>query len=234
MQLGKIKGKYNLSYWEKSTFFDSIDVAIVGSGIVGLSAAIALKEKNPPLKVIVIERGPLPIGASTRNAGFACFGSVTEIMDDLSHNDDDEVWTVVENRFKGLNQLRKRFGDRLMGYQNLGGFELFRAEEKQIHESCLEAIPHYNKMLKSITGLSQTYVPADKMITSFGFKGIANLIHNQQEGQINTGWLMQCMLKYAQRIGVEIYNGVKVKDFQPQNNGILVSDKRLEYFLPIR
>ena len=35
----------NLSYWEKKHFFKA-DVIIVGAGIVGLNAAIAIKEKN--------------------------------------------------------------------------------------------------------------------------------------------------------------------------------------------
>ena len=41
--------KYELSYWEKQSFFEHIDVAVIGSGIVGLAAAIHLKEKNPNL-----------------------------------------------------------------------------------------------------------------------------------------------------------------------------------------
>ena len=68
---------YQLSYWEKSVFFDQVDAVIIGSGIVGLSAALSLKEQKPNWKVIVLERGPLPIGASTRNAAIACSGSVT-------------------------------------------------------------------------------------------------------------------------------------------------------------
>ncbi|MFZ4545731.1 MAG: FAD-dependent oxidoreductase, partial [Saprospiraceae bacterium] len=70
-----------LSYWEYESFFKDMDVAILGSGIVGLSAAISLKEKNPMLKVALIERSFLPYGASTRNAGFACFGSISELLE---------------------------------------------------------------------------------------------------------------------------------------------------------
>ena len=36
----------SLSYWEQTTFFKDLDVAIIGSGIVGLNAALSLKKKN--------------------------------------------------------------------------------------------------------------------------------------------------------------------------------------------
>ncbi len=68
---------YELSYWEQESFFKGIDVAVIGSGIVGLTAAIHLKTLEPHSRIVVLERGALPTGASTRNAGFACFGSLT-------------------------------------------------------------------------------------------------------------------------------------------------------------
>ncbi|MCE2821321.1 MAG: FAD-binding oxidoreductase [Saprospiraceae bacterium] len=106
--------KYELSYWEQQSFFEHIDVAVIGSGIVGLAAAIHLREKNPKLRVVVFERGPLPAGASTRNAGFACFGSMTELIDDLSHTPEDTVLSTVEKRWNGLQRLRALVGDENM------------------------------------------------------------------------------------------------------------------------
>jgi len=38
---------------------------------------------NPNAKIIVIEKGMLPQGASTKNARFACFGTVSEILEDI-------------------------------------------------------------------------------------------------------------------------------------------------------
>lgn len=43
--------------------------------IVGLSVAACVLEKHPKKRVILLERGVLPTGASTKNAGFIATGS---------------------------------------------------------------------------------------------------------------------------------------------------------------
>ena len=54
-----------LSFWEKSTLVHH-DLIVVGSGIVGLSAALHYQLAHPKKKVAVIERGLFPSGASTK------------------------------------------------------------------------------------------------------------------------------------------------------------------------
>ena len=94
-----------LSYWEKKSYFEQIDFLVIGAGIVGLSTAIYLRERYKNAKIVIIERGYLPTGASTKNAGFACFGSPTELNDDLQTIPEDKVWETVELRFRGLQRL---------------------------------------------------------------------------------------------------------------------------------
>ena len=89
----------DLSYWEKTSYFEGIDFLIIGAGIVGYSTAIHLRKKYPNSKILVIERGYLPSGASSKNAGFACFGSATELLDDLSQYDESTVWETVQKRW---------------------------------------------------------------------------------------------------------------------------------------
>ena len=81
----------NLSYWEIKTWLTNIDFTIVGSGIVGLNCALQLKKRFPKAKILILEKGMLPQGASTKNAGFACFGSLSEIIDDLKKHSEDAV-----------------------------------------------------------------------------------------------------------------------------------------------
>ncbi len=81
----------NLSYWEIKNWFSNVDFTIVGSGIVGLHCALNLRERFPNSKILILEKGILPQGASTKNAGFTCFGSLSEIIDDLKTHSEEEV-----------------------------------------------------------------------------------------------------------------------------------------------
>ncbi len=82
----------NLSFWELETYFKNVDFTIIGSGIVGLSTAYHLRKKNPEAKIVIIEKGMLPEGASTKNAGFACFGTLSEVLWYLESHSEEEVY----------------------------------------------------------------------------------------------------------------------------------------------
>src|ERR1700753_3385701 len=114
----------NFSYWEKTSFIDGADVIIIGSGLVGLSAALRLKTQQPQLKVTVLERGFLPTGASTKNAGFACFGSISEQVATVIRSSDDELLRLVDFKWRGLQRLRQNLGDDNICYEQYGGYEL--------------------------------------------------------------------------------------------------------------
>jgi gamma-glutamylputrescine oxidase len=210
-----------LSYWEYKTFFQNIDVAILGSGIVGLNAAIRLKELDKSLKVVVLERGTLPHGASTRNAGFACFGSLTELIDDLETHSEADVFELVERRYKGLERLRSRVGDKNLRYKEYGGYEIFKKEENTIFEKCADKIAYFNKNIASITKQPETYRIATNKLNAFGFQHIAHQIHNIAEGQIDTGAMMETLLQIAQRKGIRIFNGLTIQ--QIEDNGTSVA-----------
>lgn len=55
----------------------SADVVILGGGYAGLATAYWLSEYRPDLRILLIERGQVGIGASGRNAGFLTMGSAT-------------------------------------------------------------------------------------------------------------------------------------------------------------
>lgn len=71
---------------------------MIGAGIVGLNAAIRSRELKPEARVVVMEGEMLRTGASTRNAGFACFGSMTELPEDFEQRSQEEVLRTIFNR----------------------------------------------------------------------------------------------------------------------------------------
>ena len=119
----------NYSYWEYKEWFTNNDFVVVGSGIVGLSCALQLRKNYPNANILIIEKGILPQGASTKNAGFACVGSATELYSDLQLNDEEEVWNTVKKRWDGLQNLRLLIGDDNLKFQNLGSWDLITEKE---------------------------------------------------------------------------------------------------------
>ncbi|HEY1039343.1 MAG TPA: FAD-dependent oxidoreductase, partial [Bacteroidia bacterium] len=200
----------NLSYWELQHFFNKTDLCVIGSGIVGLNAAISYKKKFPRHRVVVLERGILPSGASTKNAGFACFGSVSELLSDLENTNEKMVWDTVELRFRGLKRLRTILGDKNIDYKNLGGFEVF--DSKTAFEKCMDTVPHFNKQVKSITKNPATYFNNKSIIKSSGLARLNYCIENCEEGQINTGLMMKNLLALAYSKGIIVLNGIDVKN----------------------
>ncbi|WP_316802408.1 FAD-binding oxidoreductase [Pedobacter nototheniae] len=206
------------SYWEKSSFFN-YDFIIIGSGIVGLNAAINLKKYIPKANICILERGFLPAGASTKNAGFACFGSISELIDQESICGTDELCFLIEKRWKGLLKLRHLLGDERIDYQCLGGYELFKNNEEQLANLSVSKIEHFNSLIKDIAG-SNAFTLQNKKIKDFGFKNIENLIANQYEAQIDTGKMMFTLLQYAQAQGIFIFNNCTVNKIEEENNSI--------------
>lgn len=196
------------SYWENQHFINEADLVVIGSGIVGLNAAIAFKKKYPKKQVTIIEKGILPTGASTKNAGFACIGSVSELSDDLSHIDEKHVWDTVQLRFSGLIKLRQLIGDKNMNYLHYSGFEVF--DSKKEFEESAEKINDYNKKLKLITGIEKTFCVNKTKINQSGFNGFKYCIENKAEGQLNTGLMMRNLLQLAHLQGIFVLNNTEV------------------------
>ena len=197
------------SYWEHKHFFNFWDFTVVGSGITGLTTAIFIKRKRPNARVVVLERGILPSGASTKNAGFACFGSPSEIIDDLKTGSESEVFELVENRYKGLQALRNLLSDKQTGYEASGSYEVFTHDEKSLYEESIDKLPFLNQQLRNVVG-KDPFAEADSKIREFGFGDVSHLIANVCEGMIDTGLMMKNLILLARNEGVEIFNGIEV------------------------
>ena len=209
-----------LSYWEKESFIKNIDALVIGSGLVGLSAAIHIKENHPEWHVVVAERGVLPTGASTKNAGFTCFGSVTEILDDLTTQPIEFVMETIEMRWNGLQKLQRRIGKQSMNYKNWGSYELFRDQDSQILAESLAQIDKLNHLIKPITGIPNVFSEQKEYCSTFGFNGIKSLIHNKGEGQIHTGMMMEALINIARKHNILILNGMDVISMDETGNRV--------------
>ncbi len=208
-----------LSWWEIDSWFSNVDYTIIGSGIVGLNAAVRLREKFPDSKILLLERGPLPQGASTKNAGFACFGSLSEIVDDLQKHSSEEVVALIRKRWDGLQFMRKTLGDEAINFENLGGWEIF-SDDGQLAAPCIAQMTEVNNLLRPIFHEDVFSIRSN----GFGFEKISDkLIFNPFESQIDTGKMMQALLRKAIAEKILILNNQEVQSFDEVTDGVWVN-----------
>lgn len=214
----------NLSYWEIKSWFSNIDFLIVGSGIVGLSTALSLRKKHPTSKIVIIEKGILPNGASTKNAGFSCFGSLSEIINDLENHTEKEVIDLVHNRWKGLNLLRNNLGDMHIGFKQFGGFEIFNSDKE--FENCFKNKSKINELLQPVFKEDVFSFISN----NFGFNSVnEKLAFNKFEGQIDTGMMMESLLKKAYQNNIQIINATEVTRISDHANVTVQLNNKFEF-----
>jgi glycine/D-amino acid oxidase-like deaminating enzyme len=239
-----------LSVWEKESFFAPADIIIAGSGLVGLWSAWYLKRLAPSLSITIVERGLIPTGASTRNAGFACFGSLSELVSDARQLGMDQLLELVDMRYRGIKKIRKTFNAEDIGYEKNGGYELIGRQPAATTpalitpttpapsptpeqpdtpipdltdpEQLRSSIDEFNRQLKKITGHQKTFRLQNEKLTQFGFSGIQYLVESKAEGQLHSGRLCQALLRLVQSMGVTILNNVEITGFEKVNGHLLL------------
>lgn len=208
-----------LSYWEREQYLVGNTFVIVGAGLVGLSTALSLHDRYPNEKIMVLERGYLPTGASTKNAGFTCFGSPSELQDDLKQIPAEKVWETIELRLKGLELLKKRVGEAPMYYRNCGSWDLIGEQEPDIKA---EFIADLNAQFKTHFGLEKVYQKDPHFKEKFGFKGFQSAYFNAYEGSIDTGKMIAQLYKKCIVAGIQFLFATEVKSWISLKNEVSV------------
>lgn len=200
------------SVWELETFYRKRDIIIIGAGFSGLWTGISIKEKYPNKSVLIIERNAIPLGASTRNAGFACFGSLTEVIADSEKMGWEKTLELVTMRYDGLQKIQHYFKYDEIDFNLNGGYEIINNEEPLSH---IDAV---NEKLKTITGLDQTYTLKKDKIQEFGLGKSEFLIENPCEGSLHSGKLVQKLLEKCHELKIEFLFGTEVQHIVETDN----------------
>ena len=213
-----------ISFWEKKSFIN-YDLIVIGGGLTGMFCALSYIKKKPKSKVLVLERGIFPNGASTKNAGFATFGSLSEIISDNKELSDDSVFNLVENRVLGLELLKKTIPEASLNITNYGGYELVLNN----NDDPAEYIEKYNKLLFPIFN-DNIFSIAKEKIKAFGFSEseLINLIFNPYESQIDPGETIYALQRILLSKGVNIINGANVLEFKSIGNFFEITTKNID------
>jgi len=198
-----------LSYWEKTQLLN-YDLIVLGGGITGMFCALEYRKLNPKASIAILERGLFSNGASTKNAGFACFGSLTELINDSKNMDNQSLRKIVQMRIDGLALLRETLGDKNIDLQWKGGYELFFDKTPD----ALNQIDHFNELLRPIFKKNVFYWNNSK-IKQFGFSEdrVKHIIENPFEGQIDTGMMMRALRSIVNEKDISFFSNVTLTDF---------------------
>jgi gamma-glutamylputrescine oxidase len=210
---------HNLSIWEKDTYYAPQDIIIAGGGLMGLWSALECTQRNPRLRITILEKNPTPLGASTRNAGFACFGSPSELLHDAETMGTESMLAIAELRYRGIRKIQQYFNDHQTGFELCGGYECIDTGYR--HWDCLdEKTAWLNKELSAITGSDQIFRRCDERIASLGLRNFDALIENETEASLHSGKLMQALTKKVLDAGVQILYGIGITGWE-ENNSII-------------
>jgi gamma-glutamylputrescine oxidase len=184
------------------------DVAVVGGGFAGLSAAIELADRG--FKVTLLEAREVGWGASGRNggqviAGLAC--EQTEIERQLGLDDSRRVWNMTLEAIDLIGQRRQRFGiecDWQAGYLSLA-VGARKARELQAWQA---------RMAQQYGYASHWIAPADmpKWIASPRFH---SGMHDPRGGHLHPLKYCLGLARAAASLGVAIHEQSPVQALEP-------------------
>ncbi len=205
-----------VSYWEQQSFV-RYQYGVIGGGLVGLSTALRIRALDPKASIAIFERGVIPAGASTRNAGFACFGSLSELLNDIDTLGESQAAQLVLDRWEGLQMLRNRIGDSELRFEHHGGYELIT--DSNFH--LLDQIDRVNKLLYPIFS-REVFFHNNRLVEKFGFNNrrIKTVVVNPLEGQLHTGSMMNALMRLAGQQGITVITGASVQKIIPENGKV--------------
>ena len=206
------------SFWEYQEIFEGVDFCIVGAGIVGSCTAIFLREEFPDAKILILERGMLPKGASTKNAGFACFGSVSEILDDHNSMSSQEISELIKLRVDGLELLKSLCAPESMDYNSFGGYEVFDDASANVYEAKIE---EYNTLIEQASGLKNCFSLVEN---KFNFNFGSKMIFNQYEGQLNPVKMLMHLHRRIEDSGTKILFGAEIQSMVEDGPSLKIID----------
>ncbi len=188
--------KYNSSQslWEDVLYHQNYDIVIVGAGLTGLSTAYFSKKLHPSARILVLERGVFPIGASTRNAGFACIGTIGEHLADLEIDSEESVKARIKSRYEGLQLLISTLGEEHIEFDPCGGWEIF-TDLKKFDPAQLHVV-RFNEIMEDLIGEKEVYQIGE-------FEGYS-AIFNRVEGSLHPGKMIKRLIEMNQELGTEI------------------------------
>lgn len=181
------------------------DVAIIGGGYTGLSAAYHLKKYNPALRVVVLEARQVGSGASGRHGGMILPQPPTESFS-IAYNGNlhKKTYELTSRNMKAIKNVCEESG--IECDLRLDGFVHTIIDE--------EDIPYYKEYVKEANeiGIPLEFWNADKTEEMLGTEYYAASVYDPNGGSVHAIKLINALKIMAEKKGAVIYENSKVND----------------------
>lgn len=207
----------SISYWldkattASSTSSKNYDFVIVGGGIAGLSSAYWLQQKDPSLKIAIIEKNRVGFGASGRNAGFVTCGSTEhyiKLNEQYGTGKATEIWKFSEMNRHLLAEHVIQDQAAQLDYRQTGSCTVAPSDQHW------EKYKTTAKLMRS-EGIDVVEVSPDEMNRDYGVTGFVGGIQYNGDGYIHPVKLLNLL---RSKLNVDFYEGHETIDIT-ENNG---------------
>ncbi|MEO5666019.1 MAG: FAD-binding oxidoreductase [Nocardioides sp.] len=183
----------------------NVDVAVVGAGLTGLSAALHLARKGA--KVAVLERDTVAFGASGRNGGMATTGLSIGFRD-----------AIARYGFPTASALFLAYNDAIDTVEKLVGEEGIDCDFARTGKLSLAAKPgHYDGLRKTHEVLAERLgyethmVPKAEMRSEIGSDFYHGAMVDPKGAGVHVGKFTRGLGESAARLGVQIHEQAPVE-----------------------
>lgn len=197
-----------VSHWQaeapaessRSPLPDRCDVAVIGGGIAGVSTAYWLRQIDPSLDVVIVERERLAYGASGRNAGFLLQGADADFARTVEERGAEAAWRLWQFTQENRDGLVEALADAEVGLACSGSFTVAGdwAEDERLRAAA--------DLLRS-RGVSVDYLAPEGAHRRLGNRGFLGALHIASGAMMQPVRVVQAL---AARSGAHIAEGVSV------------------------
>ena len=195
---------------------DTADVAVVGAGYTGLAAA--MEASRGGRHVVVLDRGDIGAGASSRNGGMAHPGGKRTVSEFLRQPGGRQLWDETVAAFEGLVDLASELGIDF-DWQPHGHLELAHHPRVAAHQRA-EA-----RAYASI-GETARFLDAAELPAEIGSRRFSAGLLVERSAGLHPAKLMAGLARAAATAGVQLQGATAVLDVTRRGRGYELETSR--------
>lgn len=183
------------------------DVAIIGGGFTGLSAAYYLKKNRPGREVVLLEAEQCGNGASGRNGAMMLTMTDDRFMEWSGEPElDKRIYELTVDNIRRMTELSAELGIDADIEQN-GAVQVCNTQ------ALAEAGREYIEKMKS-SGMPFEYWDRAKLVETIGTNIYGGGLFDPSSGQLHPGKLVKLFKAAAESAGARVFEGTAVVDVE--------------------